>query len=98
MKSFLVILSEKQPALFTDELLMAHVNHLKELQQQGNLILCGPFVDNQRALLIIRASEKAEVEAFIEQDPFIKSNYYQQFELHEFMEANDENLWLGLIK
>lgn len=94
MKTFLVLFKNKQPALLTSRLLEDHVAFLKQLHQDDALIICGPFVDNTGAVLIIKSVSTAEAENLILQDPFIQTQYYQQFEIHEFQIANAGNNWL----
>lgn len=94
MKSFLILLGEKQPKLLNDNLLQDHISYLKHLSDKGCLPICGPFSDNQSAVLVIRADSKSDAEEIVNSDPFIKNNYYKKFEIHEFMEANEENNWL----
>lgn len=95
MKSFLVLLSEKQPQLLNESLLQDHISYLKILRKKGYLPLCGPFSDNQGAVLIIRTDLKSHAEELINGDPFIQRNYYKKYEIHEFTEAGDENNWLS---
>ncbi|MBV8802562.1 MAG: hypothetical protein JO131_06300, partial [Gammaproteobacteria bacterium] len=95
MKSFLVLLSEKQSDLLNESLLKDHISYLKILRKNGYLPMCGPFSDNQGALLILRANSKSHVEELISCDPFIKQNYYKKYKIHEFTEASDENNWLS---
>lgn len=95
MKSFLILLSEKQPHLLNEDLLQDHILYLKSLRENGYLPICGPFANNQNAVLVIRTDSKSHAEKLINGDPFIKNNYYKKFEIHEFMEANEENDWLA---
>jgi uncharacterized protein len=94
MKSFLVTLKEKSQRPLSEALCHAHVEHLKQLKQQGHLIVCGPFTDNAGAVLILQAISKQAVENLIEKDPFIQENYYQQYKITEFQMANEENHYL----
>lgn len=96
MKSFLVLLSGKQKNLFNENLLAAHIEYLKTLKAQGYLHLCGPFVDDQCAILILKASSEQIVKELIQRDPFIQEQYYQKWAIHEFTEANESNHWLAI--
>lgn len=49
----------------------------------------------ERAVLVIRADLKSYAEKLINDDPFIQHHYYKKIEIHEFMEANEENDWLA---
>lgn len=98
MKTFLVLLSEKQPELFSENLLNSHIDFLKKLRSSNHLPLCGPFADNRGALLIINANSLVHAESLIKEDPFIKQHYYKKFVLNEFLPAGDENNWLSEAK
>ncbi len=96
MKSFLILLSEKQPELLGMNLLAAHINYLKQLRTAGHLPLCGPFTDNKGAILVIRATSTNHAEKIISEDPFIKEMYYKKYTVQEFIEAGEENNWLSV--
>lgn len=55
------------------ELVRQHVSHLKELDGEGKLIFCGPFLDQNGGIVIVRASSPDEARAIAERDPFVKS-------------------------
>jgi uncharacterized protein len=55
MGSFLAILSEKQPKSLNESLLNTHIQYLQALREKGHLPMCGPFTDNQSAMMVIRA-------------------------------------------
>ena len=95
MKTFLILLCEKQQHLLNDHLLKSHIDFLKSLRVQNYLPICGPFVDNKGAVLIIKADSMEAAEKIIKQDPFINQNYYKKYVIHEFMVAGDENNWLS---
>jgi uncharacterized protein YciI len=95
MKSFLVLFGDKQLDLFNTELLNSHINYLKQLHQTGHLQTCGPFANDDGAMLIIKASSQEQVENLVAQDPFIKENYYQRISIQEYTEANAANNWLA---
>lgn len=95
MKSFLVLLSEKQSNLLNEELLNIHIDFLKKLRTDNILPICGPFTDNSGAVLIINANSLSQAEKIVNADPFIKQQYYKKYVIHEFMTAGDENDWLS---
>lgn len=94
MKSFLVILKDKSKSHLEMSLLKAHVQHLQQIYSAGNLCVCGPFVYDSGAVLIIDANSQSEAEAIIQSDPFIKEKYYNGFSITEFYKANESNNWL----
>lgn len=91
---FVVILKDKQKGTLTNELLNAHVNHLRELDKANLLHLCWPFQDNDGALQIILSKDIESAKKLIEQDPFIINSYYQSYEIKELIEATESNNWL----
>ena len=94
MKTFAAILKDKKSGTLSDELLQKHVDHLRQLNKSGTLLLCGPFKDNDRALQILVSESADEAVQLIESDPFIKEGYYGSYELNELLVANEENDWL----
>lgn len=98
MKTFLVLLSEKQPQLLNDHMLKSHIDFLKQLRIDNHLPICGPFTDNTAAVLIIKADTITQAEEMVKKDPFISQNYYKKYIIHEFMAAGEENNWLSDVK
>jgi len=94
MKSYLVILKDKQIEKLDNDLLISNIEYLKWLKLKEHLIICGPFQDNTSAVLILKTNSYESIEKIIKQDPFIINNYYGQYSIKEFIEANDENDWL----
>jgi uncharacterized protein YciI len=94
MTKFIAILKEKKKGTLKPDLLNQHVNHLRELTKLGKMFLCGPFTNDDGALQVIIAENRESAKKIVEQDPFIKENYYQSFEIYELIEANEANSWL----
>lgn len=94
MKKFVVILKDKKKGELTKELLSKHVEHLKELNENSKLFICGPFNDNDRAMQILICDTLDEAKYLVESDPFIKEGYYANYEVNELIEANEGNNWL----
>ncbi len=94
MGTFVVLLRNKDKGHLTEELLQRHITYLQQLDQDGKLVLCGPFASNADAIQILRAPTIEEATAWIEADPFIAEQYYQSYELNEMIEANASNHWL----
>ena len=95
MKPFLVLLKNKGLLKLEVPLLLEHVEHLKNIHNSGNLLICGPFIDGTGAVLIIKANSKQEAEKIIQSDPFIKEKYYTEFSITEFQQADNSNNWLA---
>jgi uncharacterized protein YciI len=95
MRSFLVFLADKRRGGLTPELLGSHVEHLKRLRAGGQLPLCGPLADDDRAVLLVRAATREEAVTLVSGDPLVSQRYYRSVEIHEMLEAGDENNWLA---
>jgi len=95
MKSFLVIFSRKNKGKLTQEMLEGHIAFLKKLKHLGYLIVCGPFIDNERGMIVLKCADKELATQLINEDPFVKKKYYAHYEITEFMEAKEENSWLA---
>lgn len=75
------------------ELIKSHVDHLKELKNQGRLVFCGPFTDYPGGMVIFLAEDLAEATKIPKSDPFIASGY-KSFEIRTLEPANDDNNYL----
>ncbi|MFH2004942.1 MAG: YciI family protein [bacterium] len=71
-----VILLTKNPGRpFTDEIVRAHVAHIKALDEREQLVLCGPFLDWDGGMIVIRAASLDEARSLAEADPFITGGF-----------------------
>lgn len=94
MKKFVAILKDKRRGGLTKELLNRHVEHLRNLNQEGKLLICGPFQDDDKALQILVCRDMDEAISLVERDPFIREGYYAAYDINELIEANEANHWL----
>ncbi|MDP5275733.1 YciI family protein [Chengkuizengella axinellae] len=94
MKKFVVILNDKQRGTLNKKLLFQHVEYLRKLKRSGNLQLCGPFKDDNKAMMILVCHEKEETIKMVNNDPFVRDRYYASYEIYEWIEANKDNNWL----
>lgn len=94
MKTFLVMLKNKSNEKLQDELLKQHIEHLKELEAQNHLLICGPFCDDSGAMLVLQADSLTEIEKLIQADPFIQDKYYGDYSITEFYKADSSNNYL----
>ncbi|SES61736.1 Uncharacterized conserved protein YciI, contains a putative active-site phosphohistidine [Oceanobacillus limi] len=94
MKNYLVTYKDKTKGELSEDLLNRHVDYLKLLSKSGSLKLCGPFTENDRAMMIFQSHSLEEVTALVSKDPFMEEAYYQSYEIKEFFEANEANNWL----
>jgi uncharacterized protein YciI len=88
---YVILLSKRKP--FSKEVIENHVAHLKNLDEQGNLVVCGPFMDYDGGMIIVRASSVEEARAIAESDPFF-SEGFESYELRTLQQACKENRYL----
>jgi uncharacterized protein YciI len=66
--------------------ILAHQNRLKEFQQQGTLLMAGPYgMPPVGALGVFTTREAAE--AFVAGDPFVLNGAVGKHTIHEWAEA-----------
>ena len=94
MSKFILILKHKRRGTLTNDLLQRHVAYLKKESAKGNIFLAGPFADNDGAMQIIEAESRSMAVSIVNRDPFVREQYYRAYDLHELIEANEENNWL----
>jgi len=94
MKKFVAILKDKKKGELTRDLLSKRVEHLRDLDKKSKLFICGPFNDNDKAMQILICNTIDEAIHLVESDPFVKENYYADYEVNELIEANEGNNWV----
>ncbi len=52
-------------------LIRRHIQHIRTLDEEGKLVLCGPFTDHPGGMIIVQVEDRAEAEAIAESDPFV---------------------------
>ena len=75
------------------QVVQEHVEHLRSLDQNGRLVLCGPFADYPGGMVVFRADSEDEALRIAESDPFIASSF-KTFELRTLEVANADNNFL----
>ncbi len=75
-------------------MLHQHVEHLKCLAQDGHLLLCGPFIDDTGAMIVLQGTDISEVDALIQADPFVNNKFYGGYSITEFNQADAANNYL----
>ncbi len=64
--------------------LPAHRVYIKQLEEQGQLLLSGPFADRTGGMVMIRADSWEEAEAIARNDPLVQSGV-DSYELREWL-------------
>lgn len=89
--TFIYLMKNQKP--LNDDIVKSHVEHLKKLNSQGKLILCGPFTDYPGGLVIFSAEDIVEATNIAKADPFIAEGY-KTFEIRTLELANEGNNYL----
>jgi len=77
-----------------NELTISHVDHVRELDSKGILVLCGPLKGTENGMLILNAKTLEEAESYVLNDPFIVYRCYKSYTIHEIEEGNASNNYL----
>jgi uncharacterized protein YciI len=88
---YVILINRKKD--YTTDVINMHVEHLKRLDKNGQLILCGPFKDYGGGILIINAKSINEAKIIAESDPFIIGGF-STYELRTLELAEKENHYL----
>lgn len=87
-----VILINRQKE-YTIDVINRHVEHLKQLDKNGYLVLCGPFIDYDGGMIIIKAESLKAAKMIAESDPFITEGF-GTYKLRTLELADKENQYL----
>jgi len=91
---YVILLSLNPGQNLTENLVKEHVAHLRRLDRDGQLELCGPFADYKGGMVIVRAASKEEAIAIAESDPFVSSGA-ESYELRTWELSCEANNHLG---
>ncbi|MBI2519505.1 MAG: hypothetical protein HYV97_03785 [Bdellovibrio sp.] len=90
-----VILLTRTKMPFSEPLIRQHVKYLRELELQGQLVLCGPFKDYSGGMVIIKAASLDEAHEIARHDPFVLEGA-ETFEIRTWLLSCEENNHLGM--
>ena len=88
---YLYLMSNKNE--LTEQLVKDHVEHLKALDADGKLVLCGPFSDYPGGMVVFKADSYDQAILVAESDPFIAFGH-KTYELRTLEVANKDNNYL----
>ena len=88
---YVMIMENKNP--LSMEVIERHVEHLKLLEAQQELVLCGPMLDYAGGMVILRANSKEEADSLAKRDPFIAEGY-KTYVLYSLEVADRSNNYL----
>lgn len=89
------IFLERIPKVITSPaMIRAHIAHLRDLDQRGALVLCGPFTDHPGGLVVVRAEDRAAAERIAAADPFVREGV-RTYSIRTWQLATADNGYLG---
>jgi uncharacterized protein len=62
----------------------AHLKHVRQLIEKGQLIMGGPFTDGSGMLIICDMENEAAVKSFVENDPFYVNKVLDRVEIKPY--------------
>lgn len=77
----------------TEQLIKDLFEHLKQLDAEDKLVLCGPFHDYPGSMVVFNADNYGQAILIAESDPFIHSGC-KTYELRSLEVANKDNQYL----
>ncbi len=90
---YVILLSMKPDKKFSREVVERHVQHLERLDNDGRLVLCGPFLDYDGGMVVVRVGAMEEAKKIAEADPFV-SEGFESYEIRTLKQATRENGFL----
>jgi uncharacterized protein YciI len=76
--------------VITVDLIAQHAAHLQELDNEGKLVLAGPFADDPSGLLVLNCGDRTAAEGIMDVDPLIVSGV-RTFRVRTWLIANADN-------
>jgi len=83
-----MLMENKLP--LNEEAVRRHIEHLRRLDDEGKMVLSGPFTDYGGGMVVIRAESREEADGIFRADPFV-SEGYKTYEVRTLAEANRGN-------
>lgn len=74
----------------TPEVVDLHAEHLRQLDNDGKLVLAGPIPERAGGLVVLRVASLVEAKAIAEEDPMVRGKY-QTYELGTWLMSNRQN-------
>lgn len=88
---YVILINRKKD--YTIDTINKHVEHLKRLDEKGQLVLCGPFKDYDGGIIILKTESLEAAKMIAESDPFITEGF-STYELRTLELADKENHYL----
>lgn len=91
---YAILLHKVPDSIVSNESVQRHIDHLRALDKQGKLVLCGPFTDYPAGMVVVHAASKSEAERIAQADPFVAEGL-RTYEVRSWLLACAENNYLG---
>ena len=92
---YVYILTQIPGKQFNEDIVRSHVRHMKKLDDEGKLVICGPFTDHKSGMVIINVDSHDEAKEIAETDPFV-SEGYETYDLRTLQLSCKENNHMGM--
>jgi uncharacterized protein YciI len=91
---YVILLTKTPAANRNDAIIRRHVEYLRDLDRQGKLVLCGPFLDYEGGMVVVKAASVDEAKELAACDPFVREGH-RTFEVRTWQLSCEENNHLG---
>ena len=94
--AYVVLLDNIPGVPTTIDVVEEHVAYLRDLDNRGILVNCGPFTDHAGGMVVLRARNDAEALAIAETDPFVRKKV-RKHQVRRWRLANKGNRFLAPV-
>lgn len=91
---YVYFLNPIEGKIATIDSIKRHVKYLKSIENNRQLVLCGPFKDNKGGMVILKVDNYDEALKLSKNDPFVIEGV-RTFELRTWELSNKENNHMG---
>jgi len=87
---YFIFLFEKGGKPLNPEVVSRHIEHLRGLDREGRLEICGPFIDFAGGVVVVDAVTIEEADQIAKSDPFV-SEGYRTYKIQTMKWSREEN-------
>jgi len=87
---YFIFLNQAGGKRLTQEVIEKHVAHLRKLDSEGRLEICGPFTDFAGGVVVVDALSIEEAHQIAISDPFVNQGY-RTYEIRTMKWSREEN-------
>lgn len=85
---YVVLMCNRRPV--SKEIVLEHIEYLKKLETIEKLVICGPCVDYQGGIVVLKARDLEEAQNLAKKDPFIAKGF-KNYEIRTMEWAHKDN-------